>query len=203
MLHFIARDYAHESGGFPTWHRLYLLWFEREMQILTGHEDFSVPYWDWTEKHDREKLFADDYFGTIEDEGKIGGFFGNENEWKTVCWFGRALADLATVQNVCDPRNSTGALHRCPNITLCDKNENTWPDKGEVKNALSMTEYDTSPFARQSLQSFRNYLEGFDIIDQCNAEVLCDNITIMEMNADGTLTTTTKGNRRRLHNSVS
>ena len=27
-------DYAHESTGFPTWHRQFLLWFEWEIHII-------------------------------------------------------------------------------------------------------------------------------------------------------------------------
>ena len=40
-------DYAHEATGFPTWHRLFLLWFEREMQILLRDDNFTIDYWDW------------------------------------------------------------------------------------------------------------------------------------------------------------
>ena len=49
----VERDYAHESTGFLTWHRQFLLWFEWEVQYMLesmGRDDyymFRIPYWDW------------------------------------------------------------------------------------------------------------------------------------------------------------
>ena len=46
-------DYAHESTGFPTWHRQYLLWLEWELQYMlnaNGYSNyymFQLHYWDW------------------------------------------------------------------------------------------------------------------------------------------------------------
>jgi tyrosinase len=43
-------DFAHLGPGFLQWHRLYLLLWERTMQIISGEEDFTFPFWDWTDK---------------------------------------------------------------------------------------------------------------------------------------------------------
>lgn len=46
-------DNNHNVVGFSTWHRYYLLFWERELQKIAkkmyGWEDFAVPYWDWTD----------------------------------------------------------------------------------------------------------------------------------------------------------
>ena len=40
-------EFAYEAPGFPTWHRLFMLWLEREFQIVTGNHTLRLPYWDW------------------------------------------------------------------------------------------------------------------------------------------------------------
>jgi tyrosinase len=38
----------HGNWYFLPWHRAYLLMYERVVRQLTGHNDFALPYWDWT-----------------------------------------------------------------------------------------------------------------------------------------------------------
>ncbi|MGH6822694.1 MAG: tyrosinase family protein [Methylocella sp.] len=38
----------HGNWYFLTWHRAFLLMYERTVRQLTGHADFALPYWDWT-----------------------------------------------------------------------------------------------------------------------------------------------------------
>jgi tyrosinase len=38
----------HGNWYFLPWHRAYLLMYERTVRQLTGHNDFALPYWDWT-----------------------------------------------------------------------------------------------------------------------------------------------------------
>ena len=39
-------DFAHDGQGFPSWHRLYLLAWERTLQEIGNDEEFALPFWD-------------------------------------------------------------------------------------------------------------------------------------------------------------
>jgi tyrosinase len=39
---------AHASWSFLPWHRGYLAWFESTIQMLTGDEEWRLPYWDYS-----------------------------------------------------------------------------------------------------------------------------------------------------------
>ncbi|MEE6514608.1 hypothetical protein FKM82_022910, partial [Ascaphus truei] len=41
------KNFAHQGPAFPGWHRLLLAFLERQIQQLTGDEDFAIPYYDW------------------------------------------------------------------------------------------------------------------------------------------------------------
>lgn len=55
-------DFAHEAPGFLPWHRLFLLLWEREIQKITGDENFTIPYWDWRDAEDCV-VCTDEYMG--------------------------------------------------------------------------------------------------------------------------------------------
>ena len=86
-------DYAHEGTGFPTWHRQFLLWLEREIQVAIDDIEFRLPYWDWSDPDQREILFKSDRLGenvkdtTFPDLKRRvvvkGELFDN---WDTYCW---------------------------------------------------------------------------------------------------------------------
>lgn len=40
-------NYAHQGPAFPGWHRLGLLFLERQIQLMTGDDSFAMPYYDW------------------------------------------------------------------------------------------------------------------------------------------------------------
>ena len=38
----------HGNFFFPSWHRMYLYWFERIVRAASGDPDFTLPYWNWS-----------------------------------------------------------------------------------------------------------------------------------------------------------
>jgi tyrosinase len=38
----------HGNWYFLPWHRAYLVTYEKAIRQITGHNDFAIPYWDWT-----------------------------------------------------------------------------------------------------------------------------------------------------------
>jgi hypothetical protein len=46
-LHADMRQRHHSSWRFLPWHRLQLVWFERQVARFSGRAAFALPYWDW------------------------------------------------------------------------------------------------------------------------------------------------------------
>lgn len=46
-LHADMRQRHHSSWRFLPWHRLQLVWFERQVARFSGKANFALPYWDW------------------------------------------------------------------------------------------------------------------------------------------------------------
>ncbi len=46
-LHADMRHRHHSSWRFMAWHRLQLVWFERQVARISGKADFALPFWDW------------------------------------------------------------------------------------------------------------------------------------------------------------
>ena len=188
-------DYAHESTGFPTWHRLFLLWLEREIQVAIDNTTFRIPYWDWSQPSQREILFKSDRLGENRDGTVVGDLF---TDWETYCW--QDMSDLSYPVPICDPSTPSGQiLRRCPNAKLCNSDNPNWPTSSDVNEALSIEDYDDDPFDRfvtnTASRSFRNYLEGFlDKPDGCADDRLC---TPAQPSKNRTAIT------RKLHNTVS
>ena len=188
-------DYAHEAPGFPPWHRLLLLWLEREIQVLISDHTFRLPLWDWRDPTQKETIFQRDRLGENINGTVVGELF---TDWTTVCW--EDTAGMEYPVPLCDPINSDNqTLRRCPypNSHLCDKDGSNWPTYADVEKVLSIECYDAPPYDRfieNTSSSFRNYFEGFISKPgtDCGNDTMCTvdhvkNITIV----------------RKLHNSVS
>ncbi|KAM5194010.1 tyrosinase-like [Mantella aurantiaca] len=145
------RNFAHQGPAFPMWHRLLLLFLEREIQRLVGDEDFALPYYDWS-KDDNCTICTDDYMGAND-------LHGNLNEschfsaWKTVC----SGYNYDSVYCWSAPNNHTEMLLRRPGVIPGTR----IPDESDVSAALQFNLYDTPPYDSSSQYSFRNALEGF------------------------------------------
>jgi tyrosinase len=49
----------HGTNHFFSWHRAYLVWFERICQELTGDKKFGLPYWNWNQDPAIHPAFLD------------------------------------------------------------------------------------------------------------------------------------------------
>lgn len=49
----------HGTNHFFSWHRAYLLYFERICQALTGESKFGLPYWNWNQNPALHPAFLD------------------------------------------------------------------------------------------------------------------------------------------------
>ncbi|XP_065182635.1 tyrosinase-like [Sycon ciliatum] len=56
-------DFAHRNPSFLVWHRLYMLLFEAELQLVSGNSSFALPYWDWLDNSTRDTLLTENKFG--------------------------------------------------------------------------------------------------------------------------------------------
>ena len=203
-------DYAHEGTGFPTWHRQFLLWLEREIQVEIDDIEFRLPYWDWSDPDQREILFERDRLGkNVEDttfpdlKRRVvvkGELFDN---WDTYCWSNTSGLPFGIPVSICDPTESSNeTLRRCPYPDKCEKSNEDWPSKTDVEDAVAIEEYDSSPYHRciddkEHTMSFRNYMEGFLAINKCSAgNTLCSSDKSSDKCPGLPIT-------RKLHNTVS
>jgi hypothetical protein len=192
-------DYAHESTGFPTWHRQYLLWLEWELQYMlketqpNTYHTFRLHYWDWRKEQQTSENspFVSDRLGVTTDNGSVQ-FMINRHRvttvngsvridlvrstigWETRCW--------NVKPQICNPNVNTGSLRRCPipdsGEDPCRYDNPLWPTINDVNNAVGMSSYDGSTYDKFSTSGFRNYMEGFDVLTddqagQCAENVLC------------------------------
>ena len=114
-------DFAHDGQGFPTWHRLYMLEWERSIQEIAHDDTFSVPFWDWTEPKDESKIFTNDLLGVTEqssdkNEGNVTGKYFND--WYIIC----TREQTKDLTKICDPTNKESGLKRL-------KSKGTFPTK--------------------------------------------------------------------------
>ena len=169
-------DVAHEGPSFPTWHRLYLLWIEREIQIIIKDHRFRVPYWDWRIPTQRDVPFHRDRLGESIDGEVVGDLFDG-GDWKLKCW--EDIGEKPFPLPICNPNvASSEKLQRCPNETLCNKSNEKWPSHDEVAEAILIDMYDTSPYNRfvtDTDYSYRNLMEGFVITpgSDCGDDTMC------------------------------
>ena len=146
-------DFAHDGQGFPTWHRMYMLEWEKSIQEIAHDDTFSVPFWDWTEPKDESKIFTNDLLGVTEqsgdkDEGNVTGKYFND--WYIIC----TREQTKDLTEICDPTNKESGLKRL-------KSKGTFPTKKEVNFALRFETFDLPPYSKESSCNFRNLLEGY------------------------------------------
>ena len=168
----LANDYAHQSTGFLTWHRLFLLWFEREMQLLLDDPSFTVRYWNWTNTNDRTSIFSLNKLGSNSDGGTVNSKYYGGNNWKSVCWFPFDSTKEHPTCNHTDP-DGIRPIIRCPSPTQCADTYSKWPSQQTISRALSLSSYSNGPYYNKySENTFSNFLEGFEPNPSCDLENL-------------------------------
>ena len=175
-------DYAHGGTGFLTWHRQCTLWFEWEIQGMLSDHTFRIPYWDWRREQQLKHhagVFIESRLGKTNRKSIqpiVEGDLFSEG-WDTICWFHRSGDVPNPVGNLCDPTVNTGPLCRCPTVEgadPCNTSNPHWPSSADVRTALSKPDYDMPHFDENTgKDSFRNSLEGFEVVDDCDGNQLC------------------------------
>ncbi|XP_054705841.1 tyrosinase [Grus americana] len=149
-------DFAHEAPGFLPWHRVFLLMWEREIQKITGDENFTIPYWDWRDAEDCV-VCTDEYMGgrhpTNPNLLSPASFFFS---WQVIC---TRSEEYNSQQALCNA-TSEGPILRNPGNN--DKSRTPrLPSSAEVEFCLSLTQYESGSMDKMANYSFRNTLEGF------------------------------------------
>lgn len=77
------KNFAHQGPAFPGWHRLNLLFLERQIQLMTGDEDFAIPYYDWRGEKNCS-ICTDELLGTNDAQGVLNPY-SHFSFWKVSC----------------------------------------------------------------------------------------------------------------------
>ncbi|XP_068121835.1 tyrosinase-like [Hyperolius riggenbachi] len=147
---FMETNFAHNGPGFLTWHRMSVMYIEREIQRLTGDDWFAMPYYNWSNDATC-KICTNSFMGSSDKNGMIA----NSNflaSWETICF------NSGDPEQYCSTalEDSTMYLQRDPGHGG-DKRMPTYQD---VQNSLQWEVYDKPPYNMNARCSFRNTLEG-------------------------------------------
>lgn len=138
---------AHMAPTFFPWHRQFVLYFERDLQLIDP--SVTVPYWDWTvDDKETSALWAADFMGGNgrDSDGQVmtGPFAYSGGKWPIT--FG-----------VTDEKYLTRNIGR-PDRPIA------LPTKAELDGALALGTYDTAPWnSAPDTQGFRNRIEGWTV----------------------------------------
>ena len=152
-------DFGHAGQGFLTWHRLYLLEWERSIQEVANDTTFTLPYWDWTVNQDKCEICTEDLLGVTAEDGTVKGKYFDD--WYVICTW-RQTAGLT---KMCDPGIRRRGLDRMTDEERENRTKQgdtmTFPTKEEVDFALRFETFDVPPYNQETSCNFRNILEGF------------------------------------------
>ncbi|KAK2904663.1 hypothetical protein Q8A67_006462 [Cirrhinus molitorella] len=133
---FKAIDFSHKGPAFITWHRYHLLSLERELQKLTGNENFAVPYWNFATGQTECDVCTDSLLGGRDpsDPSRISPR-SRFARWGVVC--DRYIYWLFI----------TNRIMESTNMIL--------PTMNDVRSCLNLRDFDSPPYFTNSSFSFR------------------------------------------------
>ena len=149
-----------------------------------GQQDyhtFRLPYWDWRTEIQTsfgvrsEDVFSENRLGETRNVSGSPVVFGSlygDSPWETICWL--------QLGEICDPRNSSGPLQRCPftGTDPCNSNNPDWPTTQSIKDALDIDEYDVFPYNFVTPAGFRSFVDNkintnVSELDECRNNRFC------------------------------
>ncbi|XP_078575900.1 L-dopachrome tautomerase-like [Branchiostoma floridae x Branchiostoma japonicum] len=156
---FKAIDFAHEGPAYNTWHRMHLLWLEREMQKMLGDETFALHYWDWAVGGSECDVCTDDMMGARHPLNPTALSPGSPfSRWQSVCM---SLDDYNRLVTLCNGTDE-GPIFRNPGGNVDRPAVRVLPRGRDVGRCLDLPLYDNANWTETAERSFRNTLEGFD-----------------------------------------
>ncbi|KAM8967895.1 tyrosinase-like [Pelodytes ibericus] len=147
------KNYAHKGPAFPGWHRLGLAFLERQIQLMTGDEDFGLPYYDWRGENNCS-ICTNSFVGDNDVHGVLDQY-SHFSSWKGIC------SSFNYPDAYCPDAEDESRMERLRRNPGVNPIASRLPSFQDVEDALKWRDFDRYPHNEMARKSFRNSLEGF------------------------------------------